>query len=338
MSMNSVEFAKDMADIAIECFVQNMRVVFWGYYPDVLTNLVRSGVLHRMSFKLVDDRRVYIGKQVLKTRVEHPDNIRSFKPDVVIILDNSRSMKIYETIVEKYCIKPTKVFVTKQMWQQEDYFDDSLYLECINSIPSNIRGGLSIPKVYIHLFQALKYVIENNVIGDVLNIGIYQGWSMYFICCLLKKLGNDSKKVLGFDSFKGIHGRHKLDCFCEHQTKLGKTAQNFFRDTSLELCQMNLSDFDNFAIIDGNICDTIKKIKNRKVALALFDMDDYSATKEALPEVYNSLVKGGIILHDHFTFDSLCGGACIGQRLAMRKFLRIHPMFNLCGTNVFLKI
>lgn len=338
MKTETVQFVQEMADIAITCFMQNQRVTFWGYCPEVLINLARGGLLPHMPFQVVDDRAACQGKPIFAAKVESPDQIPSFRPDAVIILDPARAMKIYETAVEQYGIKPTKVFAPKEIWRQEDHFDDPLYLDCLRSIPSTIRGGLSIPRVAVHLFQALVYVVKHPIDGEVLNLGIYQGWSMYFICSLLKKLGNDSRAVLGFDSFAGMLGDHERDCFCEHQISLGKTGRNFFKDTSLALCREHLRDFDHVTIIDGNICDTIQAVKGRKVALALFDMDDYSATRAALPEVYAHLAPGGVILHDHFTFDTLCEGACVGQRLAMREFLADHPMFHLHGTNVFLKI
>jgi hypothetical protein len=173
----------------------------------------------------------------------------------------------------------------------------------------------------------------------VVNLGVYQGWSLYFICSVLRELeGPSERQVLGFDSFEGFEQGHERDAFCDYQTSLGKTGWDFYKDTSVALCEKNLGAFGNCELIEGNIRDTVRQLEGRRIALALFDMDDYSPTQRALDTVYRNLERGGVIIHDHYSFETICEGACIGQRLAMQEFLQRHAMFHLSGTNVFMKI
>ena len=79
MKTETVQFVQEMADIAITCFMQNQRVTFWGYCPEVLINLARGGLLPRMPFQVVDDRAACQGKPVFAAEyTDLPGDFNSF--------------------------------------------------------------------------------------------------------------------------------------------------------------------------------------------------------------------------------------------------------------------
>ena len=58
----------------------------------------------------------------------------------------------------------------------------------------------------------------------------------------------------------------------------------------------NLKQFLNISLVPGDINDTISQLPDEPVALAFFDMDDYTPTKVALEPIYERLSPGGIMI------------------------------------------
>ncbi len=93
--------------------------------------------------------------------------------------------------------------MTSNFWKTRLHVSDPEYDKLIEQIP-DISGGLSILEVTIHLYDALRYIINWNISGDVLNFGVFQGWSMYFIASVLDHFNQKHRQVLGFDTLKGF--------------------------------------------------------------------------------------------------------------------------------------
>jgi len=297
-TLNKNEFVDQMTRIAVQCYLQNKQMVFWQYHSEVFDCLVREGLLEKMEFRIVDDREPFQGRTVLNTEIESPSILHDFRPPAVLILDQSDPAGAYETLLETYHFPPDRLHAPVSMWEAKSEPIDPLFHEALAAVPPQIKGGLSAPQIAIHLYDSLRYLIGKPLAGDIVNLGVYQGWSCFFVAWLLKRLG-DSRCVWGFDSFAGFGTATERDVFCQYQCNLGKTGWNFFKDTSLELCRSNLRDFDNITLIPGDIAETIGQLPDRPLALALFDMDDYTPTQVALEPVYDRLVTGGLIIQDH---------------------------------------
>lgn len=103
------------------------------------------------------------------------------------------------------------------------------------------------------------------------------------------------------------------------------------------MTKINLSPhIERIELVAGDIYETITQLPDDPIALALFDMDDYTPTKVSLEPTYEKLSNNGVFILDHFTYDTI-GGFCVGQRLAMLEFLEAHKMFNLTSSNMFFK-
>jgi predicted O-methyltransferase YrrM len=215
------------------------------------------------------------------------------------------------------------------------YFEAS---ERIAAIP----GGMFIPT---ELYESLKYIFDADIPGDIVEYGVWKGRSLYFIAWLTQKLSKRPRKILGFDTFAGFgdsasdaNDHFMGSAFAKHSKYARLSGDSkIYTDTSREAVAHLMRDFDNVELVEGDIRDTISTVEGRQLALAFFDMDDYSPTAAALEMTYQSLQPGGVMIHDHFSTPTLLRGACYGQRIAMKKFLATHPMFTLCNSNTFLK-
>lgn len=231
------------------------------------------------------------------------------------------------------------ILMDPQNWQNRDYTADERAWTFFMGVPRHILGGLSCFEVCAHLYDGLKYVFERNLPGDLVNLGVYQGWSLYYIALIRDHFGQQNRKIWAFDTFTGFQEPAKsFDMFLEGMSRFNAELPEAHRDTSLELAEKNLEGFGNIEFVKGDIAHTIGVLGEAQVALSLFDMDDYTPTSLALEPVFERLSPGGVIHHDHHSYHTLSNYLTWGHRQAMREFLEKHPMFNLTGTNLFLKI
>ncbi len=333
-----MDFVDEIVQRVALAVAAGKSIAFWGWDEALFARLVSSGLLEKAKFSLVSDWEGHYGFTIFGKRFGPPDGLRQDRPDDVIIALRQNAIPVYERLVREFGFKPLHVFMVRSNWQTRLYQPDPAFSELISAIPKTIAGGLSGPEVVMHAFEAVKHVVTNRVPGHIVNLGVFQGWSMYFFSSILERFGQADRSVIGFDTFEGFSQTNEgWDAFCDYQCTLGKTGWNFFKNTSVDIVSKNLSRFKNTKLIKGDIRETIKRLPAGPIAVALFDMDDYTPTAVALPKMYENLSPGGVFIFDHFSYHTLADGSAIGQRLAMLEFLEKHPMFNLNGTNIFVR-
>jgi Macrocin-O-methyltransferase (TylF) len=335
--MSGAKFADAIVDRVTMAVAAGKRVAYWGHDPDVFGPLAQLAAFRHSDFCLVSESEDDRGVSVCGRQFATPDVLMGFQPDAVVVLDPAPQL-IFERLLA-LGFEPSQIMLPEFVWEERLVVSDVRFEQTISSIPKTIAGGLSGREVTIHTFDALRYISEQEISGDVVNFGVFQGWSMYFCAAALRLFGDaQSRSFVGFDTFAGfVPTEDKYDRFVAHQCGLGKTGWNFYKNTSREAVAANLSTFNNVELIKGDIRQTIGRLRGRKVAFALFDMDDYVPTKAALKPTYDALVPRGVFVFDHFSYHTLADGSAIGQRVAMSEFLKTQPMFNLTGTNVFLR-
>jgi len=314
------------------------RVAYWGYDEQIFAKLAALPAFTESPLFVVSDRASDHGGAVPEgPSVASPEALTPYQPDLIAVLDPSPH-RIFERLL-LLGFGPAQILLPEGAWQQRLVVSDARFEKALAAIPRTIAGGLSGPEVTIHAFDALRYIAEQDIPGDVVNFGVFQGWSMYFCATSLRLLGDrQSRSLIGFDTFTGfVPTGDKYDRFVAHQCGLGKTGWNFYKNTSRTQVAANMADFARVELIEGDICNTVDHLRGRKLAFALFDMDDYVPTKVALEPSYEALVPDGVFVLDHFSYHTLADGSAIGQRLAMQEFLKSHSMFNLTGTNIFLR-
>ena len=194
--------------------------------------------------------------------------------------------KIYRICNPKNYLKRVKVFVRflnirflDELWTNQDYI-----LKNIDTFSQKRHRVLaSIPQAehqigrYTQMKKIADEIVENDVKGDILEFGTWQGLGIILIA---KSFGENlgDRRILGIDSFRGL------------PTSSTVWRKGQFNDTNLEIVKNNVRDLVgaqvNFSLIEGWFDDlqTVDKIHHstKSVAMVHFDADLGTSTFDAL--------------------------------------------------------
>ena len=169
------------------------------------------------------------------------------------------------------------------------------------------------------IFQSLKYINDENIEGDIVECGVYNGNTMAFIGEINDEF-NLNKKIWGYDTFNGF----VENSFTDNDIDL-KTRRKVKNDTSdiyytlnevkKNIIQNNKKNFDKYIFIEGDILETLNNKDNypNKISFLRLDTDIYKTTKKQLEILYEKLVKGGVLHIDDY-------GLCPGVKTAVDNF------------------
>jgi len=141
------------------------------------------------------------------------------------------------------------------------------------------------------LILALKDMIENNIPGELAELGVYKGQSARLIHHYVPE-----RKLFLFDTFSG---------FDENDIKVEQTFHgdnyNQFKDTNVKSVMQCIDpENDNVIPIAGMFPQSIPENFNHIFAFVHMDMDLYQPTIEAFRYFYPRVSRGGyMIVHDY---------------------------------------
>lgn len=155
-----------------------------------------------------------------------------------------------------------------------------------------------------------------NLPGHIVECGVFKGTSLIRFGTFREILESQySRKLIGFDAF-GVFPVPK-----------NKSDQSFVKDfegvAGEGISKEELEDlftykgFKNYELIQGDIVKTVPKYvldhPELKIALLHIDVDVYEPTRVILNQLYDRVVKGGLILFDDF-------GTVEGETRAIDEF------------------
>lgn len=171
-------------------------------------------------------------------------------------------------------------------------------------------------KSFAH-YEVFKLIAD--LPGDIVECGVYKGSSLFSFARFLETFssGDRTRKVLGFDHFKGLELRSEIDGF---DPTVGNTAEGWnasaFRDTLFSLVDSFNSDSfvpqkPRIELIDGDIRETAKSYTSTnpglRISLLHLDMDLYDPTLEALKDFWPHILTGGVVLLDEYAITAWPG-------------------------------
>lgn len=158
-----------------------------------------------------------------------------------------------------------------------------------------------------------------NLPGDIVECGLFQGNSFFRFAHFRNLLESEnSRKLIGFDTF---------DSFPETEYKEDKKyLENFIsaageKSVSLdELIEiMKYKNIKNYEFIKGDINFTVPKYckdnAHQKISLLHIDTDVYEPAVTILENMYEKVVKGGILIFDDY-------GVFPGETKAVDEFFK----------------
>lgn len=179
-----------------------------------------------------------------------------------------------------------------------------------------------------HLLELLQHYKRRGMEGDIAELGVYRGGTLLLISEILQNLNFTTPNLIGFDTWDGFPKRR---CLLDMYDSDEFDCRDYDQITR-KLASRRIS------LVRGDIVETIRTIRNRKLLLTFIDTDNYTPAKAALPEIAANTVPGGAIVFDHFFAKEEFNNA-IGDGVAAMEFFNLNPEFlNLSGTGVFLKI
>lgn len=175
-------------------------------------------------------------------------------------------------------------------------------------IPSKPFTLTSIERMYA-LHSAVKYIIQANIAGDVVECGVWRGGSCMNMALTFLHQGEQNRVIYMFDTYEGMTDPEAVDVDI-----LGRSATRLLTTpaecestkcvASLDLVQENMKStgysMEKIRFIKGDVAASIPTQAPHQIALLRLDTDWYASTKHELDYLYPRLTAGGILIIDDY--------------------------------------
>ena len=156
--------------------------------------------------------------------------------------------------------------------------------------------------------QSLHHVKNKDIPGDVVECGIYNGFTIAFINKISEQIGLN-KSIWGYDTFERGFLKDtvtKNDNFNIKKKKFDvsndKTVYYTREQVIKNIKKITNFDDERIRLIEGNIIETLEKQENipDKISFLRMDTDIYKTTKKQLEILYPRLSIGGVLHIDDY--------------------------------------
>jgi len=180
------------------------------------------------------------------------------------------------------------------------------------------------------LFFYEIYKNVSKIHGVIMEFGVRWGPTTSLLSVLrgIFEPFNRTRKVIGFDTFCGHRGIGVKDGDISKDGAYSLPADYDKYLANLLQVQEDLNPLSHirkFELIKGDLVVTLPRYLERHpetiISLAIFDLDIYKPTKEALAAIQPYLCKGSILV-----FDELCDEVFPGETVALREVLAMPQL------------
>lgn len=181
------------------------------------------------------------------------------------------------------------------------------------------------PERIFSLCEALNYIINSGIPGDIVECGVWKGGSMMAAAETLLNANDTSRSLYLFDTFEGMSQPTTNDVDIA-----GITAESLLKSSdketdesvwccaTLDLVKDVLGNTnypgDKVHFVKGKVEDTIPYYAPEKIALLRLDTDWYESTKHEMEHLFPRLSTGGVLIIDDY-------GHWQGARKAVDEYL-----------------
>jgi hypothetical protein len=154
--------------------------------------------------------------------------------------------------------------------------------------------------------------------GHIVECGVYKGASFLRFATFREILESPhSRKIVGFDAFGSFPGGNEnVDDKTFIRRFSAEGGDGISRESFIEV--LAHKGFENFELIEGDICLTVPQYlvnhPELKIALLHVDVDVYQPTRVILEQLFDRVVKGGLVVLDDY-------GTVAGETRAIDEFL-----------------
>ena len=183
------------------------------------------------------------------------------------------------------------------------------------------------PEALYDLWWSVKYLCENDLRGDIVELGVWQGGALEIVAHALNEFKGNNR-IVGFDTFEGhpmpeaeeidIWGNNMLDKFHEVTNDGEKWCFADYHSVENKLKSI----YTNVTLIKGVVNETVDMSDINEISILRLDMDWYEPTKIALNKLYGKIQKGGALIIDDYGHHS--GAKKATDEYFKEKKLRIN--------------
>ncbi|MBG28624.1 MAG: macrocin O-methyltransferase [Opitutae bacterium] len=177
----------------------------------------------------------------------------------------------------------------------------------LESIELGLRFSMSSWERLFANVQAVRYMVNAGLEGDVVECGVWRGGSMMTMAQTLLNLGDSSRNLHLYDTFSGMSAPVKEDGdFAIRKFDQLKTGedQSDWCCAKLDEVKANLNQVgypeEKLNFIRGKVEDTIPDNLPETIALLRLDMDWYEPTLHAMRHLFPRLQSKGVLIIDDY--------------------------------------
>jgi hypothetical protein len=188
------------------------------------------------------------------------------------------------------------------------------------------------PEVAWSLYTSIGYIVRNEIPGDIVECGVWNGGSILLIALTLIQFGDIGRKLYLYDTFDGMAKPEDIDrtfngdpaifAWEEHQRKGPDGPKWGFGGHLEDVKQIVYSSgypIENIIFVKGFVENTLSITKPEVISLLHLDTDFYSSTHCEMIECYPLLSVGGILnVDDYYLFQ--------GSRFAVDNYINENKL------------
>ncbi len=191
---------------------------------------------------------------------------------------------------------------------------------------------LKVPSItnYIRInnFELIVHeIIENNIIGEVAEVGVYKGEFAKYINAAFPK-----KKLYLFDTFEGFDEK---DIQIEKSNNFSLANQSF-SNTSIDEVLAKMIHKENCIVKKGYFPESLEGLEEKFCFVSL-DADLYKPIIDGLEYFYPRLVEGGYIFIHDYNNDLYAGSKQAVKEFCKKNNIPHVPIADSWGTTVIAK-
>ena len=163
------------------------------------------------------------------------------------------------------------------------------------------------------LYHATKYVIDNNIEGDIVECGVWKGGSSMLSADMLAERNLSDRKLSLYDTYEGMSKPTDKDLYHGFQQTALKDWESRQTDTHNTWCYSPIEEVkenllstgypeDKIEFIKGKVEDTIPGNIPKKISLLHLDTDWYESTYHELVHLFPLISKNGVLIIDDYGF------------------------------------
>jgi hypothetical protein len=223
--------------------------------------------------------------------------------------------------MQKFVQKVKKVFSRKKKEFPSDYTPEEI------AIIREVRPYTMTGAARVHsLIQAVRYIVENNIAGDIVECGVWKGGSMLAVIRTLQLLKAPARLLWLYDTYEGMpepsaedigrDGKPALEQFGQYRDgepeKGSQWCRSPFEEVQSVLAATGYPQ-DMIRMIKGKVEDTIPGEMPQHISILRLDTDWYASTKHEMDHLYPVLARHGVMIVDDY-------GCWQGSRKAVDEY------------------